>query len=420
MPTRAVTQYGYDSMNRLTMENRNGLATTYTYDMAGNRTARVKGDDREQYRYNSRNQLTELTGMGRRTSYQYDPAGNLTQEQRFIQERAETRRYAYDAYNRNTEVRGEDFLHKNFYDAEGLRNRTEENGKVTDFVYSGGIMLTESEEQNNITKNYVFGNEYLGYKEIDEAHSHLGCYVTDEQGSIRYILSNTGEVQNYYQYSAFGEMVLSEEIEFNRLGYNSQMEDKLTGLIYLRARHYNPIIGRFVQEDILYDDGFNLYAYCDSNPIIYGDFTGFGKEPVPFNMGRYHYDDINDLDFGKILTDMIGPAPSDMYDPHAHHILFKIGRGSLQKQKVQEAQRILAEVYDIDPIGGKEVLCWAPNRVTGQHGIDALDDVYNDIISAYENGESKEELMKKIDKRKKEAQGRTNCNKKKEHRSWKE
>ena len=85
-----MTQYAYDSMNRLTMENRNGLATAYTYDMAGNRTGRLKGDDKEEYRYNSRNQLTELTGMGRRTSYQYDPAGNLTQEQRFIQERAET------------------------------------------------------------------------------------------------------------------------------------------------------------------------------------------------------------------------------------------------------------------------------------------------------------------------------------------
>ena len=83
--------------------------------------------------------------MGRRTSYQYDPAGNLAQDQRFIQERAETRKYTYDTYNRNTEVRGEDFLHKNFYDAERLRNRTEENGKVTDFVYSGDMLYSEKE-----------------------------------------------------------------------------------------------------------------------------------------------------------------------------------------------------------------------------------------------------------------------------------
>ncbi len=46
------------------MENRNGLATTYTYGMAGNRTDRLKGDDREEYCYNSRNQFTELTCMG--------------------------------------------------------------------------------------------------------------------------------------------------------------------------------------------------------------------------------------------------------------------------------------------------------------------------------------------------------------------
>ena len=165
MPASAVTQYAYDRMNRLTMESRNGFTTAYNYDMAGNRTSRVKGDDREEYRYNSRNQLTELTGEGRRTSYQYDPAGNLTQEQRYIQGHFEARKYTYDAYNRNTEVKGGDFHHKNFYDAEGLRNRTEENGKATDFVYSGDMLYSELEESSTRERRYILGNEFLGHRD---------------------------------------------------------------------------------------------------------------------------------------------------------------------------------------------------------------------------------------------------------------
>ncbi len=299
-PTSAVTQYAYDSMNRLTMESRNGFTTAYTYDMAGNRTGRLKGDDKEEYRYNSRNQLTELTGMGRRTSYQYDPAGNLTQEQRFIQERAETRRYVYDAYNRNTEVRGEDFLHKNFYDAEGLRNRIEENGKVTDFVYSGDMLYSEREVNSTRERRYILGNEYLGHEDTVQDVTFSGekqkqeySYITDEQGSLRYILNADRQTETYQEYSAFGERIFQEGAS-SRLGYNSQMGDELTGLTYLRARYYNPATGRFTQEDVIYDDGFNLYAYCGSNPVIYCDPSGLAKKD-----NNIEFTPIKDSDFDK-------------------------------------------------------------------------------------------------------------------------
>ncbi len=58
------------------------------------------------------------------------------------------------------------------------------------------------------------------------------------------------------------------------------MGDELSGLTYLRARYYNPAIGRFTQEDVIYDDGFNLYAYCGSNPIIYSDPSGLCDDNI--------------------------------------------------------------------------------------------------------------------------------------------
>ncbi len=343
-PTSAVTQYAYDSMNRLTMENRNGLATSYTYDMAGNRTGRLKGDDKEEYRYNSRNQLTELTGMGRRTSYQYDPAGNLTQEQRFIQERAETRRYVYDAYNRNTEVRGEDFLHKNFYDAEGLRNRIEENGKATDFVYSGDMLYSEREVNSTRERRYILGNEYLGHEDTVQDVTFSGenqkqeySYITDEQGSLRYILNADRQTETYQEYSAFGERIFQEGAS-SRLGYNSQMGDELTGLTYLRARYYNPATGRFTQEDVIYDDGFNLYAYCGSNPVIYCDPSGFEKENPLVNCNKTGGECSGDLN----LDELIKQVP-DMYKKNFKCVEFTEEMEKLMKKYGISGERIFIQ-----------------------------------------------------------------------------
>ena len=278
----AVITYTYDSMNRLVSENCGDSRISYKYDLSGNRISRDTDGRTENYLYNSRNQLTQLTGDDKNISYTYDPAGNLTEEHSTEHKKI----YFYDTYNRNTEITGNDFTQKNHYDAEGYRYSIEENDKVTNFVYRCGIMLAELDEAGNQAKTYTLGNEYAGH--VSELNNSLtsenkaaSYYITDEQGSIRYMLDQSGEVQNYYQYSAFGETIISEETTPNRLRYNAQTEDELTGLYYLRARYYAPDIGRFTQEDVIYNDGLNLYAYCNSNPVMYSDPSGFAKQCDP-------------------------------------------------------------------------------------------------------------------------------------------
>ena len=283
--TPVTTAYGYDSMNRLVSENCGDSRISYKYDLSGNRISRVTDGRTENYLYNSRNQLTQLTGDDKNISYTYDPAGNLIEEHSTEHKKI----YSYDTYNRNTEITGNDFTQKNHYDAEGYRYSIEENDKVTDFVYRRGIMLAELDEAGNQAKTYTLGNEYAGHvselnNSLDE-YKDASYYITDEQGSIRYILDQSGEVQNYYQYSAFGETIISEETTPNRLRYNAQTEDELTGLYYLRARYYAPGIGRFTQEDVIYNDGLNLYAYCNSNPVMYSDPSGFAKETCKSKVG---------------------------------------------------------------------------------------------------------------------------------------
>ena len=59
------------------------------------------------------------------------------------------------------------------------------------------------------------------------------------------------------------------------------MYDGVTSQYYLRARFYNPVIGRFLQEDTYLGDGLNLFSYCKNNPLMYYDPSGNAGRVCP-------------------------------------------------------------------------------------------------------------------------------------------
>ncbi len=99
-------------------------------------------------------------------------------------------------------------------------------------------------------------------------------YHQDEQGSTAYITGQDKTIENCYQYDAFGNLTEKKEGIENRILYTGQQYDQETGQYYLRARYYNPAVGRFLQEDTYRGDGLNLYAYCANNPVMYYDPSG--------------------------------------------------------------------------------------------------------------------------------------------------
>ena len=125
---------------------------------------------------------------------------------------------------------------------EGLRFELLENGKRTGFVYHNGELLHEEGREENQT-SYYLGTGI----DASQRGQELSYYHRDEQLSTALITGEHGEIQNSYLYDAFGAEIAAEEQFPNRIRYTGQQYDELTEQYYLRARYYNPVLGRFMQ-----------------------------------------------------------------------------------------------------------------------------------------------------------------------------
>jgi RHS repeat-associated protein len=117
-------------------------------------------------------------------------------------------------------------------------------------------------------------------------------YITDALNSVIAQLGNDSNatVQTSYGYSPYGQTEqIGPDATNNPNQYTSRENDN-TGLMFYRARYYDPVLKRFISEDpIGLLGGMNKFAYVEGNPISRPDPKGLqaiiptpvGPMPLP-------------------------------------------------------------------------------------------------------------------------------------------
>ncbi len=105
----------------------------------------------------------------------------------------------------------------------------------------------------------------------------------DGHGDIVAIYNSDRIPLNQYEYDIWGRPIVTVERVENLFRYSGEYWDNSTELQYLRARWYDPGIGRFISQDAYEGElnnplSLNLYTYVVNNPLKYIDPSGHAME----------------------------------------------------------------------------------------------------------------------------------------------
>ena len=125
---------------------------------------------------------------------------------------------------------------------------------------------------------------YVG--SVNLIRSDAGFFVYNAHGDVVRVVDAAGVVVKSYDYDAFGVEREPDADDGNPWRYCGEYWDVETGTVYLRARYYVPVLGRFItQDDWEFADlkdplSLNLYTYCANSPVMYVDPEGRSPELV--------------------------------------------------------------------------------------------------------------------------------------------
>jgi RHS repeat-associated protein len=262
LPGAEVTENVYDENNRLTKYG----STEYKYDAANNPTKEGsstntfnEGDELEKgtgetYAYDELGERTKTTPeKGPATAYDYDQTGNLISAER--PKEGETSEIK-DTY---------------VYNGEDLRTSQTISGTTSYLAWdmTEGLPLI----LNDTTNSYIYGPGDLPIEQINNTTGTVLYLHHDQAGSTRLLTGSTGKTEGSYSYSAYGTPEHTGTAT-TPLGYDAQYTSNDTGLIYMRARVYDPATAQFLSADPLAGITRSTYNYAGDNPLNYWDPTG--------------------------------------------------------------------------------------------------------------------------------------------------
>jgi RHS repeat-associated protein len=275
-----TSNYAYDALYELTQVTQGaGTTESYSYDAVGNR---LSSSGVPSYSYNSSNELTSNSLGG----YAYDANGNTLSD-------PSGKQYTWDFENRLVSVTVPGSGTTTFkYDF--LDRRSQKSGPLgtTNYLYDIDNLLLEVDSSGNTLARYT------QTQRIDEPlamfrSSTASYYQSDGLRSITALSNAAGSLSQTYTYDSFGNTTALTGTLTNPFRFTGRELDTETSLQFSRHRYYDASIGRFTGEDLIRfeDKTTNLYRYVRNEPTNLIDplglFPGGGVPILPpcFNFG---------------------------------------------------------------------------------------------------------------------------------------
>ncbi|MEO6197203.1 MAG: RHS repeat-associated core domain-containing protein [Dehalococcoidia bacterium] len=322
--------FEYDAANELkrTYVPNTSNETLFTPDNNGNTVKRLVGGSTgsgENYHYDGNNRLKKIvyeidpteTGTPRRACLDFNDSSNVSLSDVVLMGPTFNKIYPDPAYNRFMDVNNNNAVTLQdvvlmgpqynkacpryfAYNGDGLRTGYKQGKYVANYVWDVAMgtpeVLQESRKQiytdNGITivtgldvallpggspspVRYVYG---VGLVASIDGTGQARYHFPDALGSTRAALA--GSALTGYSYEAFGLPRASDPVRDTFMFAGEQSDSRArqgsTGLYYLRARYYDPSLGRFLTADPVMAG--HPYVYADNNPVNRVDPTGLASE----------------------------------------------------------------------------------------------------------------------------------------------
>ena len=276
-----VRSFEYNSDGRLTAEittnGANVIENRYRYDSVGNRISEIIDGSETTFQFN---ELDQLVSSSDGQQFEFDDLGNLVRQ---TGSDGETN-LSYDVNNRLVEV--SDSTDANGavsyeYSADGLLLSRTYNGRTERFVWDRlsvdvPVLLEIRDANNELLRR--FGHDGSRYLYSTDSAGNVTNYVTDHLGSVVQAFDSAGNSVFNYNADAFG--VVNQPLDTIEIGFAGGIVDPVSGLVYLGARWYDPVQGRFTQRDVAEADYSNpltlhRYLYSFGDPVNFVDSDGF-------------------------------------------------------------------------------------------------------------------------------------------------